>query len=185
MIKAHIRRSNGFGIQVIDSSSLTPNAAGFCGSAQGPDSSSFFMLVDDLAGGPEAIHPDREPAIGGDLREHGADLVGGEPVAQRPAGVALELLHFPTRRDPPEIEDRALARAERRVAPDLAPAVLREDALEVAVEVVEAVERTIHIGVAQHLAAHGHALVVSLLVHLSLPPSHSPSSFASAASMVS
>src|SRR4030095_6962672 len=124
------------------------------------------MLVDDLAGGPEAIDPDREPAIGRDLREHGADLVGGKSVAQRPAGVALELLHFPKRRDHAEVEDRALARAERWIAPDLAPAVLREDALEVAVEVVEAVQRAVHIGVAQHLAAHGHALVVSLLVHL-------------------
>src|SRR5262245_25824278 len=143
------------------------------------------MLVDDLAGDPEAVDPDREPAIGRDLREHGADLVGGEPVAQRPAGVALELLHFPERRDHAEVENRALARAERRIAPDLAPAVLRQDALEVAVEVIEAIQRAIHIGVTQHLAAHGHAFVVSLLVHLSLPPSHSPSSLPSAASMVS
>src|SRR5262245_54417483 len=143
------------------------------------------MLVDDLAGDPEAIDPDRKPAIGGDLREHGADLVRREPVAQRAAGVALELLHLPERRDHAEIEDRALTRGERRIAPDLAPAILGQDALEVAVEVVEAVQRAIHISVTQHLAAHGQALVVSLLVHLTPLQAHSPSSFASAASMVS
>src|SRR5262245_18526194 len=124
------------------------------------------MLVDDLAGDPEAVDPDRKPAIGRDLREHGTDLVRREPVAQRPAGVALELLHLAERRDHAEVEDRALARAERRVAPDLAPAVLGKDTLEVAVEVVEAVQRTIYVSVTQHLAAHGQALVVSLLVHL-------------------
>src|SRR5262249_29832663 len=145
------------------------------------------MLVDDLAGDPEAVDPDWEPAIGGDLREHGADLVGREAVAQRPASVALELLHLAERCDHAEVENRALARAERRVGPDLAPAVLSEDTLEVAVEVVETIERAVHIGVTQHLAAHGQAFVVSLLVHLSLPllTRYSPSSLASAASIAS
>src|SRR5262249_6209498 len=101
------------------------------------------MLINDLAGDPEAIDPDREPAIGRDLGEHRADLIGGEPVAQRPAGVGLEFLHLAERCDHAEIEDRALARAERRVAPDLAPAILSEDALEVAVEVVEAIQRAV------------------------------------------
>src|SRR5262249_50383444 len=115
----------------------------------------------------------REPAIGGDLREHSADLVRSEPIAQRPAGVALELLHLAERRDHAEVENRALARAERRIAPDLAPAVLRENALEVAVEVVHALEPRVPLGLTQHLAAHRQAFAVSLFVHLSFPPSSS------------
>src|SRR4051794_12409072 len=138
------------------------------------------MLIDDLAGDPEAVDPDWHTAIRGDLGQHGADLVGGQAIAQRPAGMGLELLHLAECRDHTEVEDRALARRQRRVAPGLAPAILGDDALEVAVEVVDALHGAIDIFVAQHLAAHGHAAVVGLLVH-----GHSPSSFANAVSTVS
>src|SRR6266446_4414241 len=92
------------------------------------------MLINDLAGDPETVDPDRQAAIGGDLGQHGADLVRGQSIAQRPAGVGLELLHLAERRDHAEVENRALARRQRRVAPGLAPAILGDDALEVAVE---------------------------------------------------
>src|SRR5882757_248362 len=126
------------------------------------------MLINDLAGDPEAVDPDWHTAIGRDLGQHGADLVGGESIAQRPAGVGLELLHLAERRDHAEVENRALARRQRRVAPGLAPAILGDDALEVAVEVVDALHGAIDVSFAQHLAAHDHAAVVGLLVHGSL-----------------
>src|SRR5690242_18887403 len=138
------------------------------------------MLLNDLAGDPEAVNPDRHATIGGDLGQHGADLIRAQSIAQRAAGVGLELLHLAERRDHDEVENRALARRQRRVAPGLAPAILGDDALEVAVEVVDALHGAIDIIVAQHLAAHGHAAVVGLLVH-----GHPPSSFANAVSTVS
>src|SRR6266849_10107205 len=52
---------------------------------------------------------------------------------------------FAERCDHAEIEDRALARAQRIVAPGLAPAVLRHNALKIAVEVVGVLERAIDI----------------------------------------
>src|SRR5262249_44109354 len=125
-----------------------------------PHYSRLLSLVDDVAGDTEAVNADRHAAIGRDLGEHRPDLVGGEPVAQRAAGVGLEFLHLTEGRDHAEVEDRALARGERRVAPGLAPAVLGDQPLEVAIEVVDAFERAVDISVAQHLAAHGHALVV-------------------------
>src|SRR5260370_32436007 len=47
----------------------------------------------------EAIDTDRDPAIDRDLREHRADLIGGQPIAQRAANVRRKLLHLPERRD--------------------------------------------------------------------------------------
>src|SRR5215813_2846179 len=138
------------------------------------------MLIDDLAGDPEAVDPDRHTAISGDLSQHRANLVGGQSIAQRAAGMGLELLHLAERRYHAEVEDRTLARRQRRVAPRLAPAILGDNALEIAVEVVNALHGAIDIFVAQHLPAHGHAAVVGLLVH-----GHSPSSFANAVSTVS
>src|SRR5207244_1235599 len=96
-------------------------------------------------GDPEAVHTDRDTAIDGDLREHRPDLIGRKPVAKRPANVRLEFLHLAERSNHSEIEDRALARAQRVVAPGLSPAILSDDALEIAVEVVGTLERAIHV----------------------------------------
>src|SRR5262245_24723454 len=83
--------------------------------------------------------------------------------------MALELLHLAQRRDHAEVEDRALARAQGVVAPGLAPAILGQDALEVAVEVVDVVERAVDIFVAQHLAPLGQPAVVRCLIHVVSP----------------
>src|SRR5262249_4334595 len=122
-------------------------------------------------GQPEAVHSDRDTTVDGDLREHRADLVGRKPVAKRPAHVGLEFLHFAERSNHSEIEDRALARAQRVVAPGLSPTILRDDVLEIAVEVVGALERAVHVLFAEHLAAHGEAavIVVLVLVHVTPP----------------
>src|SRR5258708_29510578 len=120
-------------------------------------------------GDPEAVHPDRDTTVDGNLREHGADLVWRKSVAKRATDVRLEFLHFAERSNHPEIEDRALARAQRCVAPSLSPTVLSDDALEITVEVVGALERAIHILFAEHLAAHGEAPIIGVLVHV-IPP---------------
>src|SRR3954471_11918263 len=87
--------------------------------------------LDDRLGVAEAIDAARDAAIDRDLDQHGADFVRRHAVVQRAAHVGLELLHAAERGDHAEIEDRALAWRQGVVAPGLAPAVLRDDALEV------------------------------------------------------
>src|SRR5262245_28535585 len=127
--------------------------------------SGLLALAQHPLGDAEAIDADRNTAIDRNLGEHRPDLVGGEPVAQRTAHVGLEFFHLAERGDHAEVEDRALARAERIVAPSLAPAVLGDDALEISVEVVGALERAIDVFFAEHLAPHGQAAVIDVLVH--------------------
>src|SRR5207244_10107149 len=88
-----------------------------------------------------------------------------QAVAQRAAHMGLEFLHLAERGDHAEVEDRALTRGQRFVAPRLAPAILRDDALEVAIEVVGAGERAVDIVLAQYLAPLGKPTVVRCLVH--------------------
>src|SRR5262245_14772748 len=83
--------------------------------------------------------------------------------------MALELLHLAQRRDHTEVEDRALARAQGVVAPGLAPAILGQDALKIAVEIVNVVERAVNILVAQHPAPLGQPAVVHCLIHVVSP----------------
>src|ERR1700747_54241 len=113
----------------------------------------------------EAVHADRDPAVHRDLGQHRTDLIGRESVAQRAANMGLEFLHFPERGDHAEIEDRALARAQRIVAPGFAPTILGDEALEIAVEVVGALERAIDIVFAEDLAAHAETAVIGVLIH--------------------
>src|SRR5262249_47589984 len=113
----------------------------------------------------KAVHADRDPTVDRDLGQHRTDLIGREAVAQRAANVGLEFLHFPERGDHAEIEDGALARAQRVVAPGFTPAILGDEALEIAVEVVGALERAIDIVLAEHLAAHAETAVIGVLIH--------------------
>src|SRR6185295_5735128 len=93
--------------------------------------------LDDWLGVPETIDAARDAAIDRDLDQHGTDLVRCHAVVQGASHMRLELLHAAERSDHADVEDRALARRQRVVAPGFAPAVLRDDALEVAVEVVD------------------------------------------------
>src|SRR5262249_4246130 len=104
--------------------------------------------LDDRLGVAEAIDAARDAAIDRDLDQHRADFVRRHAVVERAADVGLELLHAAERSDHAEIEDRALARLQRVVAPRLAPAILRDDTLEVAVEVVDVRHRLVDIFVA-------------------------------------
>src|SRR5215813_10676673 len=132
--------------------------------------SRLLALVQYRSSNAEAVDADRDPAVDRDLGQHRADLIGREAVAERAANVGLEFLHFPERGDHAEIEDRALARAQRVVAPGFTPAILGDEALEIAVEVIGALERAIDIVCAEHLAAHGEAAVIGILIHGSFPP---------------
>src|SRR5882757_5886669 len=127
--------------------------------------SSFLVFAQNLLGEAETIDPDRNTAINRDLGQHRADLIGREPVLERATHVGLKLFHFSERRDHPKIEDRALAGGQRVVAPGLAPTILGDDALEIAVEVVDVVERAINVLLAEHRTALGEAAVVGVLVH--------------------
>src|SRR5262249_33178582 len=109
---------------------------------------------------------DRDATVDGDLREHRADLVGRKPVAKRPTNVRLEFLHFAERSNHSEIEDRALARGQGIVAPSLSPPVLRDDPLEIAVEVVAALEQAVYVGLAESLGAQGESAVNVALVYV-------------------
>src|SRR5205814_10595941 len=98
----------------------------------------------------------------------------------------LELVHFSEAGNHAEVEDRALARGQGRNAPGLAPAILCDDALEVAVEVVGIRGLAVDIVVAERIAADGHPAIVGLLVHDHLSPGlrcmlRSPASKASTA----
>src|SRR5258708_27688205 len=116
--------------------------------------SCLLALIQSSLSHAEAVYADRNPAVDRDLGQHRADLMGREPVAQRAANMGLEFLHLPERGDHAEIEDRALPRAQRVVAPGFAPTILGDEALEIAVEVVGALERAIDIVFAEDLAAH-------------------------------
>src|SRR5688500_11676139 len=83
--------------------------------------------------------------------------------------MGLEFLHLAERSDHAEVEDRALARRKGVVTPGFAPAVLGDEALKIAVEVVGARERAIDVFVAEHLAAHGEAAIISVLIHFHPP----------------
>src|SRR5271166_1819506 len=65
----------------------------------------FLALAKHGFGDAEAIDADRYAAVDRDLREHRADLVGGQSVAQRAANMGCELLHLPQRRNHAEIEN--------------------------------------------------------------------------------
>src|SRR3954470_19313318 len=141
----------------------------------------FLPRLDDRLGVAEAVDATWDAAIDRDLDQHRADLVWRHAVVQRAADMGLELFHPAERGDHAEVEDRALARRQRVVAPGLAPAILRDDALEVAVEVVDVRHRLVDVFVAGDLAAHLHADVVGFLIHeilpivFSLPPARLPS----------
>src|ERR1700720_1938169 len=105
----------------------------FADRSRRPETSCLLALAQHRFRDAEAIDPDRNTAIDRDLGEHRANLVGAEAVDEGAADVGLELLHLPERGDHAEVEDRALARGQRLVAPGFAPAILGDDALKIAV----------------------------------------------------
>src|SRR5216683_5054829 len=163
------RQSSGTAAPPPDSPDFCPSYR-FGDGSRRPETSRLLGLAQNRFRDAEAIDPDRNTAIDRDLGEHRADLVGAEAVAQRAADVGLELLHLSERGDHSEVEDRALARGQRLVAPGFAPAILGDDALKIAVEVVGALERAVDVLLAEHFSAHGEAAVVGVLVHVVIPP---------------
>src|SRR6202044_736175 len=125
----------------------------------------LLVLGDDRPRDAEAIDAGRGAAIDRDLRQRGADFVRGEPIGERAAHVGGELFHLAERADHAEIEQRALARFERLVAPGLAPAIFGEQPLKIAVEVVDVLQRAVDVSVAQNLFTFGKAEIVAFLVH--------------------
>ena len=89
-----------------------------------------------------ASMPGGDAGVDRDLRQRLAQLVDRDPVAQRAAAVGLELRGAVERRQQAEVLEAALLVAQRRPRPDLAPAVLRDHALEVAVELARGGELT-------------------------------------------
>src|ERR1700745_1833743 len=125
----------------------------------------FLVLGDDRPRHPEAVDADRRAAIDQDLRQRGADLVRCQPVVERAADMGGEFFHLAERRDHAEIEYRTFARRQGFVAPGLAPAIFGQYPLKVAIEIVDVLQRTIDISVAQHLSAFGKADLITFLVH--------------------
>src|ERR1700745_2186098 len=125
----------------------------------------FLVLGDDRPRHPEAVDADRRAAIDQDLRERGANLVRRQPVVERAADMGGEFFHLAERGDHAEIENGTFARRKGFVAPGLAPAIFGQQSLKVAIEVVDVLQRTIDISLAQHLAALGKADLIAFLVH--------------------
>ena len=91
----------------------------------------------------------RRAGIGGGAHMHGDLLVLAERGQQRDG------------------DDRALALREIRARPDRAPGAFGDEGLEIRVELGHLRARPVHMGIAQHLAAHRHAgLVAFALVPL-------------------
>src|SRR5262249_14985816 len=100
-----------------------------------------------------------------DLRQRRAGLIRRQPVIERAADMGGEFFHFAECGDHAEIENGTFARRQGFVAPGLAPAIFGQQPLEVAVEIVDVLQRTIDVSLAQHLAALGKADVIAFLVH--------------------
>src|ERR1700684_2867829 len=79
-----------------------------------------------------------------------------------------ELAHLPDRSDHAEGKDAVLATRKGLVAPNFAPTIFRRQPLEIAVEIIEVLERAVDIRIAQHLTALGETAFVELFIHDSL-----------------
>src|SRR5262249_61340896 len=102
--------------------------------------------------------------------QYGGKLLRRQSVAQRASEMRLELVHAAKAGNHAKIEDAAITRLEGVIAPHRAPAICREQFLELPVEVVRVGDCAINVVVAEHLSAHGHPAVVKCLVHRSSLP---------------
>ena len=128
------------------------------------DSSIGVTLAEHLARDAERGVRRGNAGVEAALQDHLADLVDGEPVAQRRAQVHRELLVVAERDQGAQHRDRARSAIEARARPDVAPRDARDEVLEVRREVGGAGDRTIDVGVREHLAAHRHPALVALAV---------------------
>ena len=113
---------------------------------------------------------DREGAVGRrgaavdrGLQQHLLDLVGREAVAQRGAHVHGELALAAERDERGQRDRAAHAPVDSGPRPDTAPDRGGDQLLEICGEVGRALDRAVHVGVAEHLAADPHAALVCVI----------------------
>src|SRR5262249_8738310 len=111
------------------------------------------------------VNSGREPAINGHLPKDSGKLVWRKPIAQSPPEMRLKLVHSPEAGDHSKVENAAIPRLERVVAPHRTPTIGGQQFLKLAVEVIGIRDRAIDIFVPEHPAAHRHPPVVQCLVH--------------------
>src|SRR6185503_18138736 len=131
---------------------------------------SGFQFCKHFLRDPMRLDRGREATIDSHLPEDRAEFLRSAAVAQRAAEVQFELVHAAEAGNHAHVEDAAVARREIVVAPDRAPGELVEQVLKLAVEVGGVFDGAVDILVAEHPAAHRHALVVESLVHSRIPP---------------
>src|SRR5581483_2875808 len=95
------------------------------------------------------------------LQQHFLDLVVGETVAARAADVQRELVELTARDERGDRDGAPRSPVEPRSRPDLAPRVAGDQLLELFGQLRRLRRRGVDVVVAEHLAAHAHAVVVA------------------------
>src|SRR5882757_5753383 len=97
-----------------------------------------------------------DSAVDGRLQEHFLDVVGGEAVAQRGPDVHGQFVQVAVGDQGGQGDAAAGAPVESGAGPDLAPCVAGDEVLEFGGEGGGALDRLVHVRVAEHLSAYGH-----------------------------
>src|SRR5262245_47629151 len=98
--------------------------------------SDITQLLEHFPRDSEAVYGSRNAAVNRDLQKNLFDLVLRHTVCQRPANVGLNLVRTIERRKHGEIQQAASLLIQTGAAPDLSPAVLRDEFLQRAIKIV-------------------------------------------------
>src|SRR5690606_30069955 len=107
-------------------------------------------FLEDLAGNPTGVEAGWRTAIDHDLEEDFADLRTAEPIVQSTADMQFQLMRPIQRRYHGEVDQRTLLSVEALAAPDIAPAVARNQLLKRLTEFVGRIKRAIDMITAQN-----------------------------------
>src|ERR1043166_10259764 len=119
-------------------------------------------LLERLARQPEVLDARGYAAIDRDLQQHLGDFLLGDAVLDRALHVRLELVMAVERGEHGEVEHAARAPVEAGPVPDRAPAILGDEVLHRAIEVVRGGDLRVDVVGAQYLAAHFEPAIVHL-----------------------
>src|SRR4030095_14951151 len=106
--------------------------------------SDITQLLEHFPRDSETVHSRRNAAVNRDLQKDLFDLVLRHTVRQRAAHVGLDLVRTIESRKHGEIQQAAGLLIQTGAAPDLSPAVLRDEFLQRAVEIIRRRELSIH-----------------------------------------
>src|SRR3954453_21832651 len=122
-------------------------------------------LREHLARDPKTVDRSRHATIDCDLHQDLADLVAADAVGECALQMRAEFVLTIEDRDHRDVEHAAGLARQLLAAPHRAPAIFVEHLLKRTVEIVDALQSVVDIGLAEHRFADFQALVVHLLVH--------------------